>query len=61
MVKTYIWSVLLYWCEIWTVSKKMEKMLEAAEMWRRVLSVAWTERVSNQRILDRMNTERENC
>ena len=61
MVKTYIWSVLLYGCETWTISRSMEKRLEAAEMWmwRRVLNVSWTERVRNERILERMGTERE--
>ena len=39
----------------------MQKRLEAAEMWmwRRVLSVSWTERVTNERILERMDQERE--
>ena len=61
MIKSYIWSILLYGCETWTISRKMEKKLEAAEMWiwRRVLSVSWTERVTNQRILERMGTTRE--
>ena len=60
MVKSYIWSILLYGCETWTISKKMEKKLEAAEMWiwRRVLSVSWTERMTNQRVLERMDTTR---
>ena len=61
MVKTYVWAVLLYGCETWTISRNMEKRLEAAEMWmwRRVLNVSWTERVRNERILERMGTERE--
>ena len=61
MVKTYVWAVLLYGCETWTISRNMEKRLEAAEMWmwRRVLNVSWTERVRNERILERMDTERE--
>ena len=61
MVKTFVWSVLLYGCETWTVSRSMEKRLEAAEMWiwRRVLNVPWTDRVRNERILERMGTERE--
>ena len=33
MVKTYVWSILLYGCETWTISRGMEKRLEAAEMW----------------------------
>ena len=61
MVKTYVWSILLYGCETWTISRSMEKRLEAAEMWmwRRVLNVSWTQRVRNERVLERMGTERE--
>ena len=60
MVKSYIWSILLYGSETWTINRKMEKKLEAAEIWiwRRVLSVPWTTRVTNQRILERMDTTR---
>ena len=60
-VKTYIWSVLLYGCETWTISKNMEKRLEAAEMWiwRRVLKIPWTDRVTNDAVLRRMGTHRE--
>ena len=32
-VKTYIWSILLYGAESWTLSKKMEEKLQAMEMW----------------------------
>ena len=60
-VKTYIWSVLLYGCETWTVSKNLEKRLEAAEMWiwRRVLKIPWTARETNDAVLRRMDTKRE--
>ncbi|GFN84650.1 craniofacial development protein 2 [Plakobranchus ocellatus] len=29
----YIWSILLYRCECWTLTKDLERRLEAAEMW----------------------------
>lgn len=32
-VKPYVWSVLLYDCEIWTINKQDKKKLEAMEMW----------------------------
>ena len=32
LLKCYIWSVLLYGCESWILSKNMEKKLDAAEM-----------------------------
>jgi hypothetical protein len=29
----YVWAVLLYGCETWTLNKKMEDRLESCEMW----------------------------
>ena len=29
----YIWSILLYGCECWTLTKDLERRLEAVEMW----------------------------
>ena len=44
-LKAYIWSILLYGCECWTLTKDTERRLEAAEIWfiRRILRVSWTE------------------
>ena len=60
-VKTYVWSTLLYGCEAWTVSREMERRLEAMEMWcwRRMLKVSWTERRSNVNILETIGSRRE--
>ena len=60
-VKTYVWSTLLYGCEAWTVSKEMERRLEAMEMWcwRRVMRVSWTERRSNIDVLEAIGGRRE--
>lgn len=59
-VKTYVWAVLLYGSEAWTVSKKMEKKLEAAEMgcWRRLLKISWTELQTNEGVSHRMEAGR---
>ena len=59
-LKTYVWSVLLYGCETWTISKTMTKRLEAAEMWmwRRMLRISWTDRVTNEEVLRRMGVGR---
>ena len=60
-VKTYVWSTLLYGCEAWTVSKEMERRLEAMEMWcwRRMMRVSWTERRSNVNVLETIGGGRE--
>ena len=31
--RCYIWSTLLYGCETWTLSKTLEKRIEAFEIW----------------------------
>ena len=53
-LKAYVWSVLLYGCEYWTLTEDLKKKLEAAEMWfiRRMLRISWTERKSNDAVLD---------
>ena len=40
-LKTYIWSVLTYGCEAWTLSKEAREKLEAFEMWtlRRMMRI----------------------
>ena len=47
-LKTYVWSTLLYGCEAWTSSKKLEEKLEAVEMrlLRRMMRISWVKRVS---------------
>lgn len=60
MVKSYIWSILLYSMESWTLKTTHMNKLESFEMWiyRRLLRVSWTDFVSNAEILRRLNTER---
>jgi len=60
LLKCYVWSTLLYGCESWTISKRMESQLEAAGLWflRRMLRIAWTDKVSNDQVLHRANTSR---
>ena len=60
VLKTYIWSVLLYGCESWTINATMRRKLEAAEMWmlRRMLRVPWTARMTNQEVMRRAGVTR---
>ena len=53
-LKAYVWSILLYGCECWTLNKDTEKRLEAAEMWflRRIMKISWTERKSNTEVIE---------
>ena len=53
MTKYYVWSLLPYACNTWTLSKQMEAMIEAFEMWsyRRIMRISWKEMKSNAEVL----------
>nr|CAH7769904.1 unnamed protein product [Callosobruchus chinensis] len=53
MVKCYIWSVLLYSAEAWTLKAAAINRIESLEMWtpRRMLKMSWTEHVRNDDVL----------
>ena len=53
LVKAMIFPVVMYGCESWTVKKDEHRRIDAFELWcwRRLLSVPWTARRSNQSIL----------
>ena len=48
-----VFPVVMYGCESWTVKKAEHRRIDAFELWcwRRLLSVPWTARRSNQSIL----------
>ena len=52
--QSYIWSMLLYGSETWTLTKAIQNKLEAFEMWiyRRMMRIAWTEHKSNEDVLE---------
>ena len=53
LVKAMVFPVVMYGCESWTVKKAEHQRVDAFEMWcwRRLLSIPWTARRSNQSIL----------
>ena len=53
LVKAMVFPVVMYGCESWTVKKAECIRIDAFELWcwRRLLSVPWTARRSNQSIL----------
>ena len=60
LLKSYIWSGMLYGCESWTISKEMRR-LEAAEVWflRRMLRIPWVAKRTNQDVIQIAGTKRE--
>ena len=53
LVKTMVFSVVMYGCESWTIKKAECQRIDVFELWcwRRLLRVPWTARRSNQSIL----------
>ena len=60
LVKCFMWSVVLYVAEIWTLRRNEQKRLEAFEMWvwRRLESVKWTDKIKNALVLERVGEGR---
>ena len=59
LVKAMFFSVVMYGCESWTIKKDESWRIDAFELWcwRRLLSVPWTARRSNQSILKEISPE----
>ena len=59
IVKPMVFPVVIYGCESWTVKKAECQRIDAFELWcwRRLLTVPWTERKSNQSILKEISPE----
>ena len=54
----YGFPVVMYGCETWTVKKAEHQRVDAFELWcwRRLLSIPWTARRSNQSILKEISS-----
>ena len=61
LVQCYVFPVLLYGIEGWTLNKAQCKKLEAFEMWtyRRMLKISWMERITNNEVMTRLNKDVE--
>ena len=59
LVKAMVFLVVTYGCESWTIKKAECQRIDAFELWcwRRLLSIPWTARRSNQSILKEISPE----
>ena len=57
LVKAVVFPVVMYGCESWIIKKAERQRIDAFELWcwRRLLSVPWTARRSNQSIVKKVN------
>ncbi|XP_071959530.1 uncharacterized protein [Antedon mediterranea] len=55
VLNCYIYPVLMYGSEAWSITTDLRKRLESCEMWflRRMMRIPWTDRVSNEDVLIR--------
>ena len=59
LVKAMVFPVVIYGCEIWTIKKTEHRRTDAFKLWcwRRLLTVPWTAKRSNQSILKEISPE----
>ena len=59
LVKAMVFPVVMFGCDIWTIMKAECRRIDAFELWcwRRLLSILWTARRSNQSILKEISPE----
>ena len=59
LVKATVFPVVMYRCESWSIKNAEHRRTDAFELWcwRRLLTVPWTSRRSNQSILKEVNPE----
>ena len=59
IVKAMVFPVVMYKCESWIIKKAGHQRTDAFELWywRRLLSVPWSPRRSNQSVLKEINLE----
>ncbi|CAG9826494.1 unnamed protein product [Diabrotica balteata] len=59
--RCYIFSIILYGAETCTLKKCNLKIIAAFELWlyRRVLKISWTDRITNKDVLGRVGKETE--
>ena len=59
VLKSYVWSTLLYGFETWTLTSDLMKQLEATKTWflRRMLRISYKYRMTNEEVLRRANVD----
>ena len=63
LVKAMVFPVVMSGCESWTIKKAEYRRIDAFELWcwRRLLSIPWTARRSNQSILKEISSVQFSC
>ena len=58
LVECFVFPIVLYGMEGWTLTQSLENNIEAFEMWiyRQMLRISWRDHVTNLEVLQRANT-----
>lgn len=53
ILKTYVWSIMLYGYEIWIIAKEIKERIEAFKMckYKTMQNISWTEWITNKIVL----------
>ena len=56
LMRSLVFSIFLYACESWTLTKDLEKRIQAAEMrcFRRLLGISYKDRITNEEVRSRV-------
>ena len=59
LVKAMVFPVIMYGCERWAITKAEHQRIDVFELWcwKRLFTVPWTARISNQSILKEISPE----
>ena len=54
VLRFFVWSVLLYGWEAWTLDKTLKRRILAVKIWfgRRTLRLPWTARITNESVIE---------
>ena len=57
VLECYVYSILTYGCEVWTITRTIEKRIDATVMWfvSRMLKIPWVAKRTNKRVLEEIN------
>jgi hypothetical protein len=60
LIRSWIWSAALYGSETWTIGKNELRIVNAFETWcwRGMLKIKWTDRLTNDEVLQKAKKER---
>ena len=60
MTNSYDFSILMYSAEAWTLTKPLEKNIEAFKMWclTIIARISWKKKVTNEEVLEPLNSNR---